>query len=79
MWKKIKSKAFMGQESKYYILTTITKQKFKTLSINQQTVISKQTFYSICQQNSWAKLIFSNWQSYKSPQYLQMHAFHSTN
>ena len=42
----------MGQESKYYILTTITKQKFKTLSINQQTVISKQTFYSICQQNS---------------------------
>ena len=53
MWKKIKWKAFMGQESKYYLITTITKQKFKTLFVNQQTVISKQTFYSTCQQNSW--------------------------
>ena len=42
----------MGQESKYYLITTITKQKFKTLFVNQQTVISKQTFYSTCQQNS---------------------------
>ena len=31
----------MGQESKYYLITTITKQKFKTLFVNQQTVISK--------------------------------------
>ena len=41
----------MGQESNYYI-TTIAKQKFKTFSVNQHTVINKQTFYSTCQQNS---------------------------